>query len=136
MCNSGDILRTARKLLTHLPEFNQGAEKCELPWVDSFTEFKNVLQGQHRTAWKQTLHEHFPEPVDAKRPVPSEQDCNSSENFCRAILLFFQQTLNEKKPRDRQYIYLQPGGEHIFQKAMMTKPIDHLCRFEEMLFLS
>ncbi len=33
-----------------IPEFNQGAEKCELTWVDSFTEFENVLQGQHRTA--------------------------------------------------------------------------------------
>ena len=32
-----------------IPEFNQGAEKCELTWVDSFTEFENVLQGQHRT---------------------------------------------------------------------------------------
>ncbi len=35
-----------------IPEFNQGAQNCELTWVDSFTEFKNVLQGQHRTAWK------------------------------------------------------------------------------------
>jgi hypothetical protein len=116
-----------------IPEFNQGAEKCELIWVDSFTEFENVLQGQHRTAWKQTLHEHFPEPADATRPVPSNQDCNSDKNFCRAISLFLQRTLNKKKPRDRQYIYLQPGGDHIFQKVMMTKPIDHLCRFEEML---
>jgi hypothetical protein len=119
-----------------IPEFNQGAEKCKLTWVNSFTEFKNVLQGQHRTAWKQTLHEHFPKPVDAMRPVPSDQDCNSDKNFCRAISLFLQQTLNKKKPADRQYIYLQPGGDHIFQKAMMTKPIDHLCRFKEMLCLA
>jgi hypothetical protein len=27
-----------------IPEFNQGAEKCELTLVDSFTEFENVLQ--------------------------------------------------------------------------------------------
>jgi hypothetical protein len=114
-------------------EFNQGAEKCELTWVDSFTEFENVLQGQHRTAWKQTLHKHFPELVDATRPVPSDQDCNSAENFCQAISLFLQRTLNKKKPRDWQYIYLQPGGDNIFQKAMMTKPIDHLRRFEKML---
>ena len=65
-----------------IPEFNQGAEKCKLTWVDSFTEFGNVLQGQQRTAWKQTLHEHFPEPVDATRPVPSDQDHNLDENFC------------------------------------------------------
>ena len=48
-------------------------------------------------------------------------------------MLFLQRTLNEKKSRDRQYIYVQPGGDHIFQKAMMTKPIDHLRRFKEML---
>ncbi len=65
-----------------IPEFNQGAEKCELTWIDSFTEFENVLQGQHRTAWKQMLDEHFPEPVDATRPVLSDQDRNSDENFC------------------------------------------------------
>jgi hypothetical protein len=41
-----------------------------------------VLQGQHRTAWKQTLHEHFSEPVNATRPVPSKQDCNLDKNFC------------------------------------------------------
>ena len=33
-----------------IPEFNKGAEKSELTWVDSFTEIENVLQGQHRTA--------------------------------------------------------------------------------------
>jgi hypothetical protein len=79
-----------------IPEFNQGAEKCGLTWVDSFTEFENVLQGQHRTAWKQTLHEHFLEPVDATRPVPSDQDRNSDKNCRRAILLFLQRTLNKK----------------------------------------
>ena len=122
------------------PEFNKGAENCELTWVNceltwvnSFTEFKNVLQGQHRIAWKQTLHEHFPEPVNAMRSVPSKQDCNSGENLYQAIQLFLQQMLNKKKPRGGQYIFLQPGGDHIFQKLMMTKPLNHLCRFEEML---
>ena len=117
-----------------IPNFNKGAEKCELTWVNFFTEFENVLQGQQRTAWKQTLHEHFSEPVDATRPVLSAQDRTSDEFFCRAIELFLQRTLSKKKPRDRQYIiYHQPGGDHIFQKAMTTKPLDHLCRFEEML---
>ncbi len=48
-----------------IPEFNKGAEKCDLKWSDSFVEFESVLQGHHTTAWKQVLHEHFPEPVDA-----------------------------------------------------------------------
>jgi hypothetical protein len=29
-----------------IPEFNKGAEKCDLNWTDSFTEFENVLPPQ------------------------------------------------------------------------------------------
>jgi hypothetical protein len=94
-------------------------------------EFKNVLQGHHKTAWKQVLHEHFPEPVDVTVPVPATQDCSSEENFHRAIQLFIHQMLNEKKPRDRQYIYMQPGRDHVFQKPMMGLPVEHLQQFEE-----
>jgi hypothetical protein len=81
-----------------IPEFNKGAEKCNLNWTNSFTDFENVLQGHHRTAWKQVLHKHFPEPVDATVPIPAEQDCNQEETFHQAIQLFIQQTLNEKNP--------------------------------------
>jgi hypothetical protein len=94
-----------------IPEFNKGVGKSDLNWADSFGEFDNVLQGNHRTAWKQVLHEHFPEPVDATAPVPAMQDCSLEENFHQAIQLFIQRMLNEKKPRDRQYIYMQPGRD-------------------------
>jgi hypothetical protein len=53
--------------------------------------------------------------------VPSAQDRNSVEKFCQAIQLFLQWTLSKMKPRDRQYIYLRPGGDYIFKKALMTK---------------
>jgi hypothetical protein len=109
-----------------IPEFNKGAEKFDLNWSDSFAEFKNMLQGHHKTAWKQVLHEHFPEPVGATVPVPAMQDRSLEENFHRAIQLFIQQTLNKKKSRDRQYIYLQPGGDYVFQKLMMQSPVEHL----------
>jgi hypothetical protein len=62
-----------------IPKFNKGAEKCDLNWSDSFVEFENVLQGHHKIAWKQVLHEHFPEPVDATVPGPATQDCTSLE---------------------------------------------------------
>jgi hypothetical protein len=75
---------------------------------------------------KQVLHEHFPEPVDATVPVPAKQDHSLEKNFHRAIQLFIQQTLNEKKPRDRQYTYLHPGGDYVFQKPMMQTPVEHL----------
>jgi hypothetical protein len=58
-----------------------------------------VLQGHHKTAWKQVLPEHFPEPVDVTVPVPATQDCSLEENFHQAIQLFIQQMLNKKKPR-------------------------------------
>ncbi len=97
-----------------IPEFNKGAQKCDLNWSDSFAEFENVLQGHHKTAWKQVLHKHFPEPVNATMPVPATQDPNLEENFHWAIQLFIQWMLNKKKPRDRQYIYLQPNGDYVF----------------------
>ncbi len=109
-----------------IPKFNKGAEKYDLTWSASFVEFENVLQGYYRTAWKQVLHEHFPEPVDAMVQVPAVQDCNLKESFHRVLQLFIQWTMNEKKPRDIQYIYLQPGGDHVFQKPMMQMPVDHL----------
>jgi hypothetical protein len=79
-----------------IPEFNKGAEKCDHNWSDSFVEFENVLQGHHKTAWKQVLHKHFPEPVDATVPVPATQDCSLEEYFHQAIQLFIQQTMNKK----------------------------------------
>jgi hypothetical protein len=108
-----------------ISEYNKGAEKCDLNWSDPFVEFKNVLQGHHRMARKQVLHGHFPEPVNATLPVPVTQDCNLEENFHQAIQLVIQWTLNKKKPKDRQYIYMQPGRDYVFQKPMMQAPINH-----------
>ncbi len=78
-----------------------------------------MLQGHHKTTWKQVLHKHFPEPVDATVPVLAMQDHSLEENFHWLIQLFIQQTLNEKKPRERQYIYMQTGRDYVFQKPMM-----------------
>jgi hypothetical protein len=33
-----------------IPKFIKGAEKCDLTWSDSFVDFDNVLQDQHRMA--------------------------------------------------------------------------------------
>ncbi len=72
-----------------IPEFHKGAEKCDLNWSDSFGEFKNVLQGHHRMAWKQVLHEHFPEPVDATVLEPAMQDCNLEETSIKQLSSLF-----------------------------------------------
>jgi hypothetical protein len=115
-----------------IPDFNKGAEKIHLDWTNSFEEFEYVLKGQYKMAWKQVMHDHFLEPVDATM-VPSEQDRSLEENFCRAIELFLKKALHKEKPRDRQYIYLAPGGDYNIRKALATKPLDHLHQSEEML---
>jgi hypothetical protein len=61
------------------------------------------------------------------------QDCNLEENFHQAIQLFIQWTQNKKNPRDRQYIYLQPGRDHIFQKPITQMSVNHLQQFKEMI---
>ncbi len=93
-----------------IPDFNKGAKKIHLDWTHSFLEFENVLLGRYKTAWKQILHEFYPEPVDAAM-VPAEQDRSRKENFRHAIELFIKKVLHEEKPRDCQYIYLAPGGD-------------------------
>jgi hypothetical protein len=108
-----------------IPNFNKGAKKIHLDWTTSFEEFKNVLEGQYKTAWKQVMHDHFPEPVVAAM-VPTEHDCSLEENFRRAIELFLKKALHKEKPRNRQYIYFQPGGDYNVRKALATKPLAHL----------
>jgi hypothetical protein len=109
-----------------IPDFNNGAAKINLDWNHSFTEFENVLQGQYKTAWKKIVHEFFPEPVDLSN-VTAEQDRSREEK------LFLRKALHEDKPRDRQWIYMAPGGDYNVQKALTTKPIDHLHRWEEII---
>jgi hypothetical protein len=108
-----------------IPDFNKGAEKIHLDWTTSFEEFENVLEGPYKTAWKQVMHDHFPEPVDATM-VPTEHDRSLEDIFCRAIKLFLKKALHEEKPRDRQYIFFQPGGNYNVRKALATKPLAHL----------
>jgi hypothetical protein len=115
-----------------IPNFNKGAEKIHLDWTNSFEEFENVLEGQYKTAWKQVLHNHFPEPVNAVM-VPSEQDRSLEENFCCAIIFLLKQALHKEKPWDCQYIYLAPGGNYNVRKVLATKPLNHLHQWEEML---
>ncbi len=69
------------------------------------------------------MHDHFPEPVDAAM-VPTKHDRSLEENFCRAIELFLKKALHEEKPRDQQYIYLQPSGDYNVRKPIAGKPLD------------
>ncbi len=69
-----------------IPDFNKGAENIHLNWTKPFNKFENVLKGQYKMAWKQVMHDHFLEPVDAVM-VPNEHDRSLEENFHRVIEL-------------------------------------------------
>ena len=113
-------------------DFITNSARFDLDYVQSFDEFGNVLQGRLLSEWKQILSDHFPKPVDLETVLPTH-DRSLAENFSRAIKLFLMRTLNKKKPWDRQYIYMAPGGDHGIHKDLMTQPLDHLHRFQEML---
>jgi hypothetical protein len=102
------------------PKFEKGAKKVNIDYAHCFVEFKN-----DKTAWKQVVHEHLPEPTDPEN-VLVKQDCSSETNFRCAAELFITKVLHETKPRYQQYIYMMPGGNHNFQKKIEMSPIDHL----------
>ena len=118
--------------LWHLVRYITNSARNDLDYVQSFAEFDNVLQDRLLSDWKQILSYHFLEPVDLETVLPMN-DRSSAENFSCVINLFPMQTLNKKKPRDPQYIYMAPGGDHGIHKNLMMQPLDHLHRFQEML---
>ncbi len=98
-----------------ITEFIRGAERVNLDYVQSFAEFGYVLQGRLLSDWKQVLDDYFPEPADPESVSP-DHDPSTADSFKRAIKLFLKHTLNEPKPRDRQWIYMMPGGDYGVRK--------------------
>jgi hypothetical protein len=118
-----------------IPDFNKGADKVKLDYATAFVEFENMLEGALNSAWKYVLKEHFPEPMDDSTGIlsPESNNRNSKESFQRATELFLQCSTHEKKLRDRQLIYYQPGGEIKVQKDLGTSAIEHRHCFDELL---
>jgi len=120
-----------------IPDFNKAAEKVDLDYAHAFVKFENVLEGTLNSAWKYVLKEHFPEPVgDSAGDLLPESNRNSMESFQRAIKLFLQRSMHEKKLRDCQLIYYQPDGDFQVQKDLGTSAIDHRHCFDEPLCIA
>jgi hypothetical protein len=83
-----------------------------------------VLQGQYKTAWKQVVHEHFPEPTDPEN-VPVKQDCSSEMNVRCVVELFITKVLHKKNPWDQQYIYMMPSGKWQSQRLKEDQNESH-----------
>ncbi len=115
-----------------ITDFIHGAKRVNLEYIQSFAKFGNVLQGRLLSDWKQVLDGNFPEPANPENVSP-EHDRSMADGFKHAIELFLKHTLNEPKPRDRQWIYMMPGSDYGVRKELLVLPLDHLHRFKEML---
>jgi hypothetical protein len=103
-----------------LPEFNQAGTRLDWSWSESFSEFENVLGDMYHTTWLEVLTNHFPEPLENEpEATRGLKRRDKKENFYRAIFIFICKILGDQKPRDRQYIYMQPGGDYPFQKDLI-----------------
>ena len=60
--------------------FITNSVRIDLDYVQSFSEFGNMLQGCLLSDWKHILTDHFPEPVYLETVSPA-YDCSSAENF-------------------------------------------------------
>ena len=86
------------------------------------------------SAWKYVLKEHFPELIDDSTGVLLKvSNRNSKESFQSAIELFLQRSTHEKKLREWQLIYYQPGGNFQVRKDLGTSAIEHRHRCDELL---
>ncbi len=61
---------------------------------------------------------------------------NTEDDFQRAVRLFVCTILDCETPRDVQYVYLAPGGDHKILKDLLTPPREHACRFKEILCIT
>jgi len=113
----------------------KGQKRSSCTTLLCFVEFENVLEGALNSAWKYVLKEHFPEPIDNSTGVllPESNNRNSKESFQRAIELFLQRSTHEKKLRDHQLIYYQPGDDFQVRKGLRTSAIEHRHCFNELL---
>ena len=110
-----------------LPDFVQAATKLDWDWYETFSQFENVLEGSYKTAWREVVRDHF---SDESAIVETQND---EAGFHRAVRLFVCTILDSETPRDVQYVYLAPGGDHQIRKDLLTAPRDHARRFKEML---
>jgi hypothetical protein len=118
-----------------LPDFIQAATKLDWSWNKTFSEFKNVLAGSYKTAWREGVKDHFSRPpsTEAGEGNISTFEMRDEAGFHKAVALFVCTILDIEMPRDGQYAYMAPGGDHKIVKDLLTPPRDHARRFKEML---
>jgi hypothetical protein len=87
-----------------LAQFNQAGSRLNWSWPETFLEFQNVLGDLYYTTWHEVFNKHFHKPLEEA----SAYSRNKKEDFKQVIKHFIAKILNNKKPRDLQYIYMAP----------------------------
>ena len=78
-----------------------------------------MLKGQYKMAWKQVIHDKFPERVNPTM-VPLKQDRSQGKNFCHVVERFLKKALHEDREALGQAIHLL----HARQQLQCPKGID------------
>ena len=112
-----------------LPQFIEAGRQLDWTWPQSFLEFETVLGDSYQTSWHEVLAKHFLEPLVGKETTSPHE----KEDFAQAIELFIKKVLNNDKPRDLQYIYMQLGGDYHLAKDLLTPLRLHVQLFKVML---
>ncbi len=105
-----------------LPQFNQAGTCLDWTWGELYSKFENVLADCYKMTWLKVLHNHLvPKLLKAKTNVTApKQNREVNLNFYVVINLSIKKVINNKKPRDLQYIYMAPGGDHVIKKDLLT----------------
>jgi hypothetical protein len=98
-------------------------------------EFENVLTGSYKTAWREVVKDHFSRPpsAEAGKGDISMDEMHNEAGFHKAVALFVSTILDSETPRDVQYVYMAPGGDHKIIKDLLMPPRNHARQFKEML---
>jgi hypothetical protein len=105
-----------------LPDFIQAATKLNWSWKETFLEFENVLAGSYKTAWREVVKDHFPE---AEMSASLTDKIDLEAGFYKAVKLFGCTILDSETPRDVQYVYMAPRGDHKIVKDLLMPPREH-----------
>jgi hypothetical protein len=75
-----------------LPDLIQAATKLDWDWYETFSQFKNVVEGSYKTAWRKVVRNHF---SDESISIETQ---NNKAGFYKAMHIFVCTILNVRHP--------------------------------------
>jgi hypothetical protein len=81
----------------------------------------------YKTAWRKVVADNLPTPTasDESNEDPKKGFKIDDNGFRRAVKLFVCKILDNKTPRDLQYVYMALGGNYCIEKDLLMPPRKH-----------